>query len=82
MKELRKARAIVEFRPSNKSNDESKIYSLNIEFMYEHNPYDLSNDFKKQSHDFWNSLTESQKWAMIDSSAVPKNGILKLLAVK
>lgn len=82
MKELRKVRVILEFRPNKDSYEESKVFSSTIELMYENNPYDLTNDLKKQAHTFWNGLKESQKWGLIDSTLVPKDGILKLLAVK
>ena len=82
MKELRKVRVIVEFRPHKDSYHKAEVFSATIEFLYEHNPYDLTNDLKKQAHAFWNGLAESQKWGLIDSTLVPKDGILKLLAVK
>ena len=82
MKELKKVRIITEFRPTKGSYHKAEIFSATIEFMYENNPYDLANDLKKQTHTFWNGLSESQKWGLIDSTLVPKDGILKLLAVK
>ena len=82
MKELKKVRIIVEFRPNKDSFHKEEIIGATIELIYEHNPHDINNDLKKQAHTFWNGLNESQKWALIDSNLIPKDGILKLLAVR